>query len=288
MKITKTGIIISSILLLLAVVAITFLTQPKGSVEFALAPSEMTLTINSKPQTIQHKQILVLAPGTYEATFSSDGFKTKKKTIVVENKKKNRLVLALTPLTDAAKKKLSNDQQSTAVINEYNKIRYDELLDALPLSGTNYTISSCQSIKNPNSDTQALCITTDSETGKSAALAALRRLDYNTDELELLIGSATQKLILESSTYRIDYYTNVSQEDSTKPSLFITPLNVPFVAYGAPFNQQLESIKTEALNALTADGYDVSKYDIFYSNIYLSKYNANADQPDGHAVAPIN
>lgn len=286
MNITRKNIIIGSVLVLLAVITIIFFSIPKGSVEFAVAPSEVTLIIDNKTQVIQHKQTIQLSPGTYELEFSSTDFESEKKTIVVENRKKNRIVIALTPLTDAARKKINDNPESVAVVNEYKKIRYSGLLATLPLSGVNYMITSCKSAKNPDSDTKALCVTTDTPAGGVAATAALRLLGYDPKELELLIGTETQKVILESPNYRVDYYTNVKQEDSEKVSLFVTPLNVPYVSYSEPFNQQLESIKAEALSALEKNGYDLSKYDIFYSNIYLVKYNPNVNQPDEHAMPP--
>ncbi|MDB5187032.1 MAG: hypothetical protein JWM07_504 [Candidatus Saccharibacteria bacterium] len=288
MNITRKNIVVGSVLALLAVMVIIFFSLPKGSVEFAIAPSEVSLKINNKTQIIKHKQIIKLTPGTYEAEFSSADFESETKTIVVENRKKNRIVIALTPLTDAARKKINDNSESVAVVKEYKSIRYNGLLATLPLSGVNYMITSCASVKNPGSDTKALCVTTNTQAGKVAAVSAIKQLGYDPNDLEILIGSETQKVILESATYRVDYYTNVKQEGSDKVGLFVTPLNVPFVSYTAPFNQQLEAIKAEALNTLEKNGYNLAKYDVFYSNIYLSKYNPNIKQTDEHAMPPNN
>ena len=263
-----------------------YLGRPQGSIEFAVAPQEINFAYNGKTQTIKNGQFIKLAPGTYNATFSRDDFQTETQTIVVENKKTSRIVLALTPLTDSAKKLLADSPESQKVIKEYKTVQYKKLIDSLPLSGVNYAINACQSIKKPDADNKAVCIVAKSEAGKASARKSLEQLGYNLDDLELYSGTDSMLTVIATDTYRIDYYPNTKIEGATKKPLFITPLNVPFVPATATFNQTLEDIKTAALKQLKDDGYPVDKFDIFYSNVYLSRYNVTKDTPEEHAFPP--
>lgn len=277
------GLIIGSLLLL----ATWYLTRPQGTLEFALAPESVQLTINDKPQTIQHKQKLSLSPGTYELTFSRDEFDSQTETVIVEKGETERIVMALTPKTDAARELINSNAESRAVAKEYTQVKYDKLIVSLPLSGVGYQITACPSLKKPSTDAKAICISTTTANGEQAALTAIRQFGYDTDELELLIGTETIKSVIKADSFTIDWYTNVDSEHSDKPSLFVTPLNVPFVPYNTANNPQLESIRDAALEALKENGYDIEKYDIVYSNIYLSKYNPHSDDPSEHAMPPI-
>lgn len=288
MQLKKTPII----LIVIAIIALSvlgwFVTRPQGSLEFALAPNNMTLTIDKKNQTITHKQVLKLTPGTYKATFSKDGFETETKAIVVENKKNNRVVMALTPITDAAKKLLSESAESQKVVKEYEQVKYQELVESLPLSGVNYTITSCPSVKYPKTDKKALCITTETPEGEIAAKNKIKDFGYDPTSLEILTGTENVKAVIARDSYRIDYYSNVEQEtDSDKLALFITPLNVAFVPYSTEKNPQLEAIKSAALTDLKDNGYILDKYAIYYSNLYLSQYNPDVNIDDEHAMPPF-
>jgi hypothetical protein len=288
MQLKKTPIILTVLAIITLSVLGWYVARPQGSLEFALAPNTMTLTIDKKDQTITHKQVLKLTPGTYEATFSRDGFQTETKAIVVEDKKSNRVVMALTPITDAAKKLLSESTESQKVVKEYEQVKYQELIASLPLSGVNYTVTSCPSVKYPKTDKKALCITAETPEGEAAAKNKIKDFGYNLASLEILTGTENIKAVITRDSYRIDYYSNVKQEtDSDKLALFITPLNVPFVPYSTQKNPELEAIKSAALADLKDNGYALDKYAIYYSNVYLSQYNPDVDIADEHAMPPF-
>jgi hypothetical protein len=257
-----------------------YIGRPQGSIEFAIAPQEVTFTYNGEKQTIKNGQFIKVAPGTYSATFARDGFQTDTQTIVVENRKTNRVILALTPLTDSAKKLLADSPESQKVIKEYQSVQYKKLIDSLPLSGVNYAINACQSIKEPKAGNKAVCIVAKTEAGKTTAQKNLEQLGYNLDSLELYSGTDNMLTVIATDTYRIDYYPNTKIEGATKKPLFITPLNVAFVPATASFNQPLEDIKTAALKQLKNDGFPVNEFDIFYSNVYLSRYNPISNIPE--------
>jgi|GEM_PF-1655900 len=288
MQLNKPLIIIIGLVVILLSVAGWYFSRPLGTLEFALAPNTVTLSIDGKNQTVEHGQTIKLKPGKYEASFASENFQTNTQSIIVEDKRTVKVVVALTPLNDAGKKQLDNDE-SKKVIEEYDRIQYKELIESLPLSGVNYSITACPSVKQPGKDIKALCIATKSAAGEAAAKESLEQLGYNPDRLEILVGTETTKRILITDTYKVEFFTNTQIEHATKTTLFITPLNVPFVEFNAPRNEQLENIKSDALAALEAQGYKLDNYDIYYSNIYLSRYNpvSHEDEGDAHYSAPL-
>lgn len=263
-----------------------YLGRPQGVVEFAVAPQEMTVNYQGKDHSVKNGQKMSLSPGTYDATFTRDDFQTETQTIVVKNKETVRVVIALAPLTDAAKQLLANSE-SQKVVKEYQAIQYKELIKTLPLAGVNYTINACQSIKQPDTDNKALCIATKTAAGQAAARKSLEDLGYNLDELEVYNGTENLLTVILTDTYRIDYYPNTKIEHATKKPLFVTPLNVPFVPANAPTNPTLEGIKSAALADLKERGYNVDKFDIYYSNVYLSRYNPVTETHGDHYSAPL-
>lgn len=286
MKPTKTTLILSILTIIILSVVGWYFTRPQGVIEFVLAPQQLTFVINGKEREISHNEKIKLTPGTYKVAFTRDGFRTEEKSLIVEDDKQHRIVMALTPLTDAAKKVLADSSESQNVINEYKQVKSNELIKNLPLSGVNYSINACPSVKQPKTDTKAVCIVTTTTQGEKAAKDTLQQMGYTLGDLEILVGTENIRSIIRTDSYRIDYYKDVQTEGTDKLPLFITPLNLPYVPYATTFDPASEAVKTAALNDLKERGYDVNQYAIYYSNIYLSRYNTNADRPDEHAMPP--
>ncbi len=287
MKIHKRSIIFGIIVGTILLAATWFFTRPQGSIELALAPGEMQMKNGEQTQTVKHKQTIKLSPGIYELSFGREDFSSVKKTVTIEKGETSRVVVALTPQTEAAEEILRNSPDSQSVIKEFKESQYAELINTLPIAGVGYSISACQSLRQPKSDQRAICIDASTASAEQAATQELARLGYAVDELELLVGPGSSKTVLRRDSFMVEYYTNTELEHSEKPALFVTPLDVPFVAFNAPRNTQLETIKTEALAAIEDEGYDLKEYDIFYSNVYLSKYNPSDDDHSEHAMPPI-
>lgn len=287
MKLSKTSIVAGVIAVIVLSIAGWYFSRPQGSVEFAVAPHQITISYSGHSQLVTHSQVIKLSPGIYETTFSRQGFKEIKKKITVTKNQKTRVVMALTPITEEAKKLLADSVESQAVIKEYQDVQYTELTDSLPLSGANYVVTKCPSVKYPASNTSALCINAPTPEGEAAARQTIAQLGYSLEGRELLVGNATTKSIIRRDSYQIDYYTNVKTEGSGKPALFITPINTPYAPASTTLNPQLEAIKVAALTDLKTSGYDLSQYDIFYSDAYLSKYNPNTSSAEEHAMPPI-
>ena len=284
--VSKPMLIIAIVVLAGLFTAAWYFTRPLGTAEFALAPHTATLTINSKSQSVQSGQKMSLAPGTYSFEFSRDGFAGDNTSVTITEGKSTRVVMALAPQTEAAKAELASDQQAAAIIKEYADIRFAALIASLPLTGVNYSINSCPSVKQPNVGKKALCITATTPATQAAALTTLRQAGYNPDQLEIMMGSDTVKTILQTSSYKVEYYTNTQIEGATKLALFITPIGTPYVSYSVPSNPQLEAIRTSALADLKQHGYPVDDYSIFYSDAYLARYNPNNGSTDEHFLPP--
>ena len=272
MQFKKSTIIVVLAVLTLGTVVAAFLLRPLGKVEFALAPESATLTIDGNSRDIRNKQVITLSPGNYVFNVERDGFSTESVNVTVEKNKTVRTVVALDPQTDAARKIIDENAQSVQITQEYKKIQRDRLFNALPLSGVNYSVEACKSVKNPTSDDKALCITSPTEAGEVTAKLAVAQLGYNVDDFEVLTGKSTLKTIIKTDTYKVEVYQN---DPADKPQLFITPLNVPYVPPTAPRNEQLESIRTASLAQLESEGYAHENYVIIFSNIYLSRYNVD-------------
>lgn len=280
--------IIGFIALIALLGAAWFFLRPSATVEFVIAPDTVTITEGNTTRTIKNGEQITYTPGTHKVTFSRGGFAATTKTITVTNKKTTKVLVALTPLTDEAKKELSSNPTSAAIVKQYQTQRYQELLATLPVSTTEFRLSACPAVKDPASALKALCVTSLDGDAKQAARTYLTNYDLDPDTIELLVGTEHIKTILKTDRYSVDYYPNAKIEGTTKKiSLTITPLNVPYVAYNAPRNAQLEDIRTAALSDMKTKGYEPADYDIFYANVYLSRYNPDINSSPEHAMPPV-
>ncbi|HEV7951857.1 MAG TPA: hypothetical protein VGO98_00575 [Candidatus Saccharimonadales bacterium] len=272
MQLKKSSVIIILVVLIIVTVVAAFFLRPQGKVEFVLAPEEATLSINGNAQTIRNKQVISLSPGTYEISVARDQFSTKKASVTVEKNKVARTVIALDPQTDAAHKIIESNPESVKITQEYKELRQSLLFKSLPLSGVNYSVEACSSVKYPTTDKKALCITSPTFAGEETAKLYILQLGFNVDDYEVLTGKSTLKTLIKTDTYKIESYAN---DPADRPQLYITPLNVPYVPPNAPRNEQLESIRIASLDHLEKEGYIRDNYVIIFSNVYLSRYSAD-------------
>lgn len=272
MQLKKSTIIIILLALTIVTVLAAFFLRPQGKVEFALAPEEATLSFNGSTQTIRNKQVISFSPGTYTLSVTRDDFSTETTSVTVEKNETVRTVIALDPQTDAARKIIESNPESVKIAQEYKNLLDARLFKSLPLSGVNYSVDSCKSVKYPATDKKSLCITSPTEAGEATARLAILQLGYNVDDYEVLSGKSTLKSFIKTDTYKIEAYQN---DPADRPQIYITPLNVPYVPPNTPRNEQLESIRKASLAELEKQGYDQDNYVVIFSNIYLSKYNVD-------------
>lgn len=290
-RITRFGIIISivTVLVLTGIIALViYLTRPQGTLELALAPTSVTLTIDgAQKQSVKHGQKLQLAPGTYHLGFTRQDFADGSTTVTIRKGQTSRIAMALTPKTDAARAVLAGESTTAAVTTEYKQQHFATLLETLPLSGQGYTINSCPSVRYPNANKQALCANITASGAKDAMLTDLQQMGYDPTDLELLTGANNVMTLAKTTTYEIDYYLNAKPEGISKLPLFITPLISTNATYATAHDPALEAVREAALADLTHQGYNVNDYAIFYSNTYLARYNPNAGTNEEHAAPPI-
>lgn len=282
MNIKRSHIIIGLSIGIVIVTLGWFLFRPQGIVEFRLAPETVTLTVDGKEQSITKGDTLSLKPGSYNMTFTRNEFATEKRTVVVKNHETVKVTIALTPQTDAARKLINDSAESLKITEEYRDIRANDLAAKTPIKGTSFSIKSCPSIKHPGSDRKAFCIVTINTNSERIAQLYLKEQGFNPDQLEILSGSSNLMTLIKTPSYKIEAYIT---DTSDKPSLYITPLNVPYVDNSVPYNQQLEDIRTASLADLEKNGYSLDSYTIVFSNIYLTKYNADhVHEGEGYSV----
>lgn len=278
MNLKKSQIIIGTVIILGLIGLAWFLLRPQATVTLRLAPSSATLTYDDTSQTVTNGQSLAIKPGDYTLTFARNEFSTEKKTISIKNHDDITVTMALTPQTDAARKLINDNAESIKITNEYKEQKVAELAESMPVSGTGFNINTCPSVKYPTSDKKAFCIITSNPNSERLGKLYLKELGYNLDDLELLVGSTNLMTVMKTATYKVETYIT---DTADKQSLYITPLNVPYVSASETYNAQLESIKTASLTDLETAGYLNKNYEIVFSNVYLTRYNTDHDEPTG-------
>lgn len=272
MQLKKSTLIIILTILAIVTVLAAFFLRPQGKIEFALAPEEATLSVNGSSRTIRNGQVISLSPGDYMLSVKRDQFSTETANVTVEKNEIVRTVIALSPQSDAARKIIESNPESVKIAQEYKELQQARLFKTLPLSGVNYNIEACKSVKNAETDKKALCITSPTEAGEITAKLAIAQLGFNVDDYEVLSGKSTLMTLIKTDTYKIEVYKN---DPADHPQLYVTPLNVPYVPPTTPRNEQLEAIRTTSLEHLAREGYDHDHYVIIFSNMYLSRYNVD-------------
>ncbi len=285
MQLNRSTIATILVLLTVVILMVMFLLRPQGEVEFIIAPEEATLTFNGSSRTIRNKETVSFSPGVYTFSIKRTEFSTETVYITVEKDKKIRAIVALNPQTDAAREIIKSNSESVKITQEYEENKRARLFKALPLSGVNYSVEACKSIKYPTTDKKALCITSPTEAGESTAELIIMQLGYDISHYEVLYGPSTLKTLIKTDTYKIQAYQN---DPAEHPELYITPINVPYVPPNAPYNEQLESIRLASLARMEAEGYNHDNYVIIFSNIYLSQYNVDVHNHSEEASSSLD
>lgn len=272
MKFNKSSIIIALVVIASIIALGWFVLRPQAKITFSLAPENMTLAINDKVQQITHNQTISLKPGTYTFKFSRSEFSSVTKTLTIKDDDAIEFAMALNAETDAAKKIIADNPESAKIIEQYQLQQENELASLLPINGNGFTLNSCRSILFPQSEKKAFCITTKDDVGLRFANIQIKQLGFDPEKLEMMFGQKNLMTIIKTDTYKIEAYRT---DTNKEPELYITPLNVPYVPVFTPQNEQLESIRIDSLNDLEAKGYKLDNYEIIFSNVYLSRYNAD-------------
>lgn len=193
----KTLRIIGIVIGVVIVGVVALMLIPRSTILLSVAPDEFTISIDGKKGELKKTgDSLSLSPGTHSVSISRDEFKTYETSITVKNKENFEVLIALEPLTDAARE-LLNSEKSQAIIqritgkrmtSDIEKVRTDyPIISKLPIEDKYFTISSCPSVKYPNDATKvAICVYLFDPEAKESADDELQSLGFNLDDYEIL------------------------------------------------------------------------------------------------------
>jgi len=171
----KRNIIIISIIvgILIIIALVIYSLTPKAYIKFTTAPQQVIVSIASSSKqsinrAIKNEGIIRVAPGHYIITVSQDEFGSYIKEVDITNKQTVEFLVALTPLTDAARE-LIKDDKSQAIVQRFYGDMYTQqtdkitknypILSILPIKARLYMVYACASQKYPDDTTKiALCV----------------------------------------------------------------------------------------------------------------------------------
>jgi len=191
-----------SLIVLIVLFSIFSFTQPKSNVVLYVAPFEMSLKIDSKNDiNIKNEQQIYLSSGKHTLIFSRKGFESQTKEVNLDNdSSKNRIVLALKPTTEEAKKYMEENKSKFSPIFEMltmvDSKDYQQkitqkypIISILPLTTRLYVVNYCPSLKNPDDKYSiSLCVTTNQEGILPVVEQHLKNLGYNPSDYEISIN----------------------------------------------------------------------------------------------------
>lgn len=155
-------------------------------VAFAVAPQESSVSYQSSSQIIRDGDTIRLKPGTYDFTFSKDGFITQVKTVEVKEDLQNVIPVSLTPTSDDAAEELSSDVNITAlqgmadITNTYieEQSATDPTVANLPFSNLLFSIDYYKPA-HTDADEPFIIVIDAISIYRYAAMEKLRSMGYN-------------------------------------------------------------------------------------------------------------
>lgn len=183
--------------LILLILLVVYFAVPRSTIKVTIAPDQVNVLIdNKKNKTIKNGTSFKVSPGTHTFKVTRKGFESYSTKLSIKNHDTSELLVALTPLTDAARKLVSDDT-SQSIIQRFNgKIQTIQtnvintnypILKSLPIVERLYRIDACPSKKYPNDHTKiALCVTETDDSLNSYALAAITSAGFNPADFEII------------------------------------------------------------------------------------------------------
>jgi len=157
---TRIKIILSCVIFVILFISTSiYLIIPKAYIKFDTAPHQVFMLIDNKDEkSINSGDTIGIAPGKHTITVFRDEFNPYIKDINIGNGKSEDFVVALTGLTDKAKKILV-DKDLDATIGRFGDEMMAEqsdfisniypIMQVLPIQARLYSITSCPSVKYP-------------------------------------------------------------------------------------------------------------------------------------------
>lgn len=195
---TRKNIVILSLIAtaILIVIAIVYFTYPISYIKFSTAPQQVIVAVDGKKYTINNSNTITVSPGSHTISVSQNEFSTYIKEITTKNRQTSEFLVALSPLTDAAKNKLTDSNSQSIIQRFYGNVylkQTDELtkkypiLNILPIQARLYIVSACPSKKYPNDNTKlALCVTETQSELQPYVLKDIQAHGYDPSNYEII------------------------------------------------------------------------------------------------------
>lgn len=188
------GIIVTALLIVAAVI---YFIIPRSYIKFETAPQQVSVLIDGKNKySITNGDTISITPGNHTVSVSQDEFGPYIKEINIKNRQTNDFLVALKPLTDAAKGLLTNNDSDAIVQRFYGKIYIQQtdnmtknypILGILPIQARLYIISACPSKQYPDDQTKiALCVDTNQSGLEPYILEDIQSRGYNPSDYEII------------------------------------------------------------------------------------------------------
>jgi len=174
---------------------------PRATIVFSVAPDEMTVIINGSSQTVKTGQEITVTPGSFTVELRRDEFDSHTETFDIKNGERKEILIALNPLTDAARSLLRSDK-SQLIIQRIGGAKVEAggkeittaypILRILPINDKFYTIRPCSSEKFPDDTSKiAVCVNLYDLAAKQSAIDNITRLGFKIEDYEVLFVDAT-------------------------------------------------------------------------------------------------
>ncbi|MEO6109523.1 MAG: PEGA domain-containing protein [Candidatus Saccharimonadales bacterium] len=194
----RRGIILIILAFIVVIVVISVIALiPRAHLVFSIAPTEATVSINGKTQSVKNQQSITVAPGELKIIVSRNDFGPYTETVTVKNGQTYEVIGALDPQTDAANK-LMQTPEAMEVLQRVTdkKMRADTgkvtkenpLINDLPINDKYFSIIACASRKYPDDPLKiAICIKLYNPEAKQSALDTITGRGYKLADYEIVI-----------------------------------------------------------------------------------------------------
>lgn len=186
---------IAAVLLIAGLVAYSLV--PKAYITFTTAPGQVSVSIDhGSKKTITNGDKVKVSPGKHTIVVSRDEFDPYEKEITLKNGQTEEFLVALSPLTDAARA-LLKDTASQAIIQRFYGKTFSKqtsditknypLVAALPIQARLYTVYACPSQKYPADASKiAICVDLYHDSLEPYVLKDIQSRGYNPADYEII------------------------------------------------------------------------------------------------------
>lgn len=206
----KNIIIIISILIGVLVISLVINALiPRSTLTFAVAPEEVTVSINGKEQDVKNGDSITVSPGDITLIISRNEFNSYTEDFTIKNGETKELLVVLEALTDNARALLLTPG-SQEVIQRYGGKKVQDgakalnkkypILSVLPIKDRFYNIVPCASETYPGDTSKiAVCIKLFNLEAQQSALDDITRRGYQLTDYEIIIKDSTYSNLQEQS-----------------------------------------------------------------------------------------